>query len=442
MQTHFTPEQRSRPSIQVADEVLRKCVHCGFCTATCPTFRLTGDELESPRGRITLIQNLLESEATPTAETVANLDHCLSCLACESTCPSGVSYRRLIDQGRELVEDKYRRPLADRLTRSLLAWLLPRPTWFRRALKTGAIGKPLLRVIGKFLPQANAMANMMPAQLPDTSDAVKPGFHAAQGEELMHVALVTGCVQNVLGPQIDAAAIRVLPRHGCSVTVPEPSTTGCCGALPHHLGKAAQARMMARENMTVWRKLLENGNQTRPIDSFLMTASGCASMLKDYPHLLSEEKNIGGIDIRINDISVILNELFTKESPVIATKRSLPETMAWQAPCSLQHGMQEKIAPLSVLRACGFDVREPRDAYLCCGSAGTYNLLQPEFADQLGEDKRDKLRATGADIVVSANIGCISQLNSGDASGTSLRVIHLAEAVDWATGGPKPASLR
>ncbi len=441
MQTHFTSEQRSRPSIQVADKVLRACVHCGFCTATCPTFKLTGDERESPRGRITLIQNLLESEDTPSTETVANLDHCLSCLACESTCPSGVSYRRLIDQGRELIEEKYKRPLVDRFTRFVLAWLLPRPVWFRRALGAGAIGRPVLRVLGKCLPPVRAMADMIPARLPPSAACVKPGFHPAQGDELMHVALIPGCVQHVLAPRIDAAAVRVLTRHGCSVTVVEPSAAGCCGALPHHLGKSEQARMMARRNLDFWQYPRTAADTTRPIESWLMTASGCVSMLRDYPHLLLGEDKFEKIDIKFSEISQIVNKLFTMKAPLV-TNPELPKAIAWQAPCSLQHGLREISAPVNSLRACGFEVLQPRDAHLCCGSAGTYNLLQSEFAMQLGDDKRAKLRATGAPLVVSANIGCINQLGSTHTSDGTLPVIHLAEVLDWATGGPRPDALR
>ena len=285
------------------------------------------------------------------------------------------------------------------------------------------------------------MADMMPARLPPIANAVKPGFHAAQGEEIMHVALVTGCVQSVLGPHIDAAAIRVLTRHGCSVTVPKPSAAGCCGALPHHLGKSKQARKMARRNLDAWRCLRPDPHTARPLDAVVMTASGCTSMLRDYPHVLLGEVDYQKIDINFFELSQILNELFTINPPLV-TNPDLPKTLAWQAPCSLQHGMQEKSAPITILRACGFEVLQPRDAHLCCGSAGTYNLLQSEFAMQLGKDKGAKLRATGAPLVVSANIGCITQLGSPHLCDSPLPVIHLAEVLDWATGGPKPDALR
>ena len=455
MQTHFTDKQRTLPAIQIADEVLRKCVHCGFCTATCPTYRITGDERESPRGRISLIQHLLESEEAPTPATVANLDHCLSCLSCESTCPSGVSYRRLIDQGRELIEKKYRRPLFDRSLRALLAWLLPRRTWFRFSLIAGRWTKPGLKLVGKYSASVAALLDLIPSGKTGGEAAIiTPGIYAAEDSELKRVALITGCVQSVLAPEIDAAAVRLLTRHGCTVIVPEPSGAGCCGALPHHMGKSEQAQKMAKLNLSAWQEMLNN--KERPLDAIIMTASGCGSMLKDYPHLLNNDQANDGTDegilsLLIKDISVVIKELFELKKPELSDSISTDKIIAWQNPCSLQHGLKEITAPISILQSCGFTVREPRDAHLCCGSAGTYNLLQPEFAKQLGEEKTARLADTGAELVVSGNIGCITQLNkhaannanNANKTNNSTRpVVHLAQIVDWATGGPAPPVIQ
>jgi len=451
MQTHFTDLQRAEPSIRIAEEVLRKCVHCGFCTATCPTYRIAGDELESPRGRITLIQDLLETGAAPTPLTVTHLDHCLSCLSCESTCPSGVSYRRLIDQARELIEVRYRRPAADRWLRALLAWLLPRQPWFRAALTVGRWTRPLLRLAAGFssrfvlraAPRIDALARMVPSALPPAGDAIQPGTYPADNAEIRRVALMTGCVQGVLAPDIDAATLRLLRRHGCTVVVP-PRAAGCCGALPHHLGKMEQAQEMVRHNVALWRELV-SGDSAMAVDTVLMTASGCGSHLRDYAHLLPDDPDAAQLAGRVKDLSQLLDEL-----SAITPLRCVGDVgngvrVAWQSPCSLQHGLNEKGAPVRVLRACGFDVRQPQHPHLCCGSAGTYNLLQPEFAERLGDDKVDAIVATGATIAVSANIGCITQLQRklavADGGRSPIPIVHLAQILDWATGGERPAVL-
>jgi glycolate oxidase iron-sulfur subunit len=442
MQTHFTDSQRTEPGIRIAEEVLRKCVHCGFCTATCPTYRITGDELESPRGRIALIQDLLETGAAPTALTVAHLDHCLSCLSCETTCPSGVSYRRLIDQARELIEAKYRRPLFDRWLRALLAWLLPKQTWFRAALVAARWGRPLLRVAARFSPRIDALARMVPGDLPSTSTAIRPGTYPAEGTEVRRVALLTGCVQGVLAPDIDAATLRLLRRHGCTVVVPAPAA-GCCGALPHHLGKSTAAQAMLWRNLEAWRGLVR-ADSPSVVDSVLMTASGCGSHLKDYAHLLPNDPDAAALASRVLDLSQLLDELSATAPLRAVATIGKGMIVAWQSPCSLQHGFNEKSAPIRVLQACGFGVRQPLNPHLCCGSAGTYNLLQPEFAESLGRDKADAMVATGATIAVSANIGCITQLQAKlavDGSERPIPILHLAQMLDWATGGPRPAAL-
>ncbi|MGE3297930.1 MAG: glycolate oxidase subunit GlcF [Porticoccaceae bacterium] len=442
MQTHFTDSQRAAPGIRIAEEVLRKCVHCGFCTATCPTYRITGDELESPRGRIALIQDLLETGAAPTPLTVTHLDHCLSCLSCESTCPSGVSYRRLIDQARELIEEKYRRPRLDRELRALLAWLLPRQAWFRAALVAGRWSRPLLRLAGRFSLRIDALARLVPAALPAPSTVIRPGTYAAQGTEVRRVALLTGCVQGVLAPEIDAATLRLLRRHGCTVVVPPPAA-GCCGALPHHLGKRAAAQAMVSRNLEAWRGLVR-ADSPSVVDTVLMTASGCGSHLVDYAHLLPGDPDAARLASRVLDLSQLVDRLSALTPLRVVSGIGSGVTVAWQSPCSLQHGLSEKSAPIRVLQACGFEVREPRNPHLCCGSAGTYNLLQPEFAEPLGRDKADAIRATGATIAVSANIGCITQLQAKlavDGSARPIPMLHLAQLLDWATGGPRPATL-
>jgi len=436
MQTHFTDAQRADPLLQSAEAELRKCVHCGFCTATCPTYRLTGDELEGPRGRIVLIQDLLETGAAPTALTVGHLDRCLSCLSCESTCPSGVSYRRLIDPARALIESRHRRPWRDRALRALLCWLLTGRRRFAAALHLGRGFRPLLRLAGRAWAPLAALGRMVPGA-PPAGRAIAPGVYPAEGRELRRVLLVTGCVQPALAPEIDAAALRLLRRHGCTMVVP-PAAGGCCGALPHHLGKTERARELARRNLAVWREYLGGD---RPVDAVLMTASGCGSQLRDYGHLLPADAAAAALAGLVQDLSQLLLELHAENPLRVPAERAAGVAVAWQSPCSLQHGMAEKRAPIAVLEACGFAVRQPQDPHLCCGSAGTYNLLQPQLALRLGRDKAAALAATGAAVAVSANIGCLTQLRAHLAEGGGPPLLHLAQLLDWATGGEPPEPL-
>ncbi|MBQ0798025.1 MAG: glycolate oxidase subunit GlcF [Porticoccaceae bacterium] len=437
MQTHFSEQQKTDPAIQRAEDALRKCVHCGFCNATCPTYQLTGNELEGPRGRITLIQDLLETEAEPSPEVITSLDHCLSCLSCESTCPSGVSYRHLIDLGRERIEQSGRRSFSQRTIRGTLARLLPNVVWFRRALRFGKMLNPLVRFTGRFSSSVAALGGLVPEHIPDAKALIAPGVYPAEGEELKRVALILGCVQNALAPEIDAATVRTLTRHGCAVVVPEKSKAGCCGALPHHLGKRQQTENMARQNLEVWD--LEAWD-LEAIDAVLMTASGCGSMLKDYSDLLPDEPSAKLLADKVKDLSQILADLTLKVEKPLLGPSGKPLVVAWQNPCSLQHGFKEKTAPIDVLEACGLTVMQPQDAHLCCGSAGTYNLLQSEIASQLGNNKVTALLNTRPDIIVSSNIGCMTQISTTMGK-HKLPVVHLAEMVDWASGGEIPGAV-
>lgn len=453
MQTHFNATQKADAALKRADAALRKCVHCGFCNATCPTFLLTGNELEGPRGRITLIQDLLESEAAPSLSVINSLDHCLSCLNCESTCPSGISYRHLIDPARERIEQSGRRPFWQSLKRAWLAWLLPNARYFRRAVQLAQLSRPLLSPVAHFCQSAKLFNALLPKQLPHSSGQVTPGFYPAEGKEIKRVALIPGCVQRVLNPDIDAATVRVLTRHGCAVVVPKTSKAGCCGALPYHLGKKTQAVAMAHQNLAIWESLVsgEAGeeNTDHPVDAVLMTATGCGSMLKDYPDLLPDEAHTKLLAKGVKDLSQVLADLPLKTDQGPGVHSGEPITLAWQCPCSLQHGLKEQQAPITVLESCGFIVKQPKDPHLCCGSAGTYNLLQPEAAARLGINKAKALLDTTPDIIVSANIGCMTQLSvCTDPENTApsepgdnenpVPVLHLAQIVDWATGGPDP----
>ena len=426
MQTFFTDEQLKVPALARSNEILRSCVHCGFCTATCPTYQVLGDELDSPRGRIYLIKEMLESGRAADARTVTHLDRCLSCLSCMTTCPSGVHYMHLIDHARAHVEATYKRPLMDRALRFVLAKVLPYPMRFRIAIALAKAGKPFARLIPD--ARVQAMLDMVPKRVPPVSRNDDPQSFAPVGARKMRVALMTGCAQKALNTDINDATIRLLRRLGCEVVVPKGM--GCCGALTHHMGREDEAHGFAAANIRAFMAELEGEG----LDAVVINTSGCGTTVKDYGHmfrnhaLAAEAARVSGLAC---DISELLQRIGLPEGAAKGMR------VAYHAACSLQHGQQIKTAPKDLLKRAGFDVVEPVDAHLCCGSAGTYNLLQPDISRALKARKVQTLEAKGPDVIAAGNIGCMMQI----ASGTGVPVVHTVELLDWATGGPKPAAL-
>ncbi len=422
MQTHFTESQLQDPKLAEANKILRSCVHCGFCTATCPTYQVLGDELDSPRGRIYLIKEMLETGRPADARTVKHLDRCLSCLACTTTCPSGVDYMHLIDQARVYVEKTYKRPLTDRLLRWVLAKVIPHPTRFRLALFAAKLGRPFARLIPD--PRLRAMLAMVPAAIPPVSRNDDPQSFAPTAPRRMRVVLMTGCAQKALNTDINDATIRLLRRLGCEVVI--PSGMGCCGALTHHMGREAESHASAHANITAF--IAEK--RGKGLDAIVINTSGCGTTVKDYGHMIgtAEAAEVSALTL---DISELLQRLTLPEGAPTGL------TVAYHAACSLQHGQQIKTAPKDLLKRAGFTVVEPSDSHLCCGSAGTYNLLQPEISAQLRARKVQTLEAKRPDIIAAGNIGCMMQIGSA----TAIPIVHTVELLDWATGGPKPRAL-
>lgn len=426
MQTFFTPEQLADPKLAEANRILRACVHCGMCTATCPSYQVLGDELDSPRGRIYLIKDMLESGRPADARTALHIDRCLSCLACTTTCPSGVDYMHLIDQARAHVEKTYRRPLMDRLLRGVLAFVIPHPTRFRLALLGARLARPFARLI----PDARlrAMIAMAPARLPPVSRNDDAQVFAAMGPRWGRVALMTGCAQRALNTDINDATIRLLTRAGVEVVVPRGM--GCCGALTHHMGREAAAKGFAAANIRAFL-----GEVPAGLDAIIINTSGCGTTVKDYGHLFAGqplEAQARQVAALARDVSEYLAEIGLPTGKMAGGLR-----VAYHAACSLQHGQRIKSAPKELLAQAGFVVSEPVDSHLCCGSAGTYNLLQPEISAELRRRKVASLEAKAPQVIAAGNIGCMSQI----AAGTGTPVVHTVELLDWATGGPMPPAL-
>jgi glycolate oxidase iron-sulfur subunit len=425
MKTEFSLAQLADPDIAEADKILRACVHCGFCTATCPTYVLLGDELDSPRGRIYLIKEMLEKGQAATKEVVKHIDRCLSCLACMTTCPSGVHYMHLVDHARTRIEETYRRPLLERALRAVLAFVLPSPARFRASLRLAVLAKPFgaLLPLRGFSARLKAILALAPAALPPAGPAAGTVF-AAQGMRRGRVALLQGCAQQVLSPDINEATIRLLTRHGVEVVLCKEEV--CCGALVHHLGRHEAALAAARRNVDAW---LAAG-----VDAVLITASGCGTVIKDYGFMLREDEayaaKAAGVSAMALDVTEYLGNLGLAGS-------APPLKVAYHSACSMQHGQKIIQLPKDLLGRAGFEVLDVPESHLCCGSAGTYNMLQPEIAAELRARKVANIESVRPDAIATGNIGCITQI----ASATSIPIVHTVELLDWSTGGPQPKRL-
>ncbi len=426
MQTHFSLAALADPDMAQSEKILRACVHCGFCSATCPTYLLTGDELDSPRGRIYLIKEMLENERPADARTARHIDRCLSCLSCMTTCPSSVHYMHLVDHARAHIEKTFRRPFMEAALRALLSFVLTRPALFRMALRAAPLGKRFASLLPRSLQPLVALA---PKSVPSPSDVDRPQVFAAQDKERLRVALLNGCAQTVLDTRINEATIRLLTRHGVKVVVAEGA--GCCGALPHHLGKVDQSHALARLNIEAWTREIERGG----LDHIVINTSGCGVNVKDYGFMFRNDPSLADKAARISamayDVSEIAERLDLKAGAAPRLR------VAYHAACSLQHGQKITREPVAALERAGFEVLAVPEGHICCGSAGTYNLLQPELADALRARKVANIASVAPDVIAAGNLGCMTQI----AAGTGIPVVHTVELLDWATGGPRPANL-
>ncbi len=426
MQTQFTSAALADPDTAESEKVLRKCVHCGFCTATCPTYVLLGDELDSPRGRIYLIKDMLEQERPATAAVVRHLDRCLSCLGCMTTCPSGVHYQHLIDHARVHVERTYRRPLQERWWRSLLAQILPFPGRLRVALGLASLIPQRWRATTVWPAPLRAMLRLVPTSRARSRARWVPAPKEAATRG--RVALILGCVQGVLTPETHAASLRLLMRAGWDV-VP---IAGCCGALSHHLGRRDEADGFAG-------RLIENlrvASTGGEFGAIVVNASGCGTQLKDYGYLFRNHTGLAADAARFSALARDITEVLASAPLPLQAPSPLP-SVAYHSACSMQHGQRLDALPRRLLREAGFELREIAEGHLCCGSAGTYNILQPQLATQLRDRKLGNIERTGAEVIATGNVGCIMQLRSGAA----LPIVHTVELLDWACGGPKPGAL-
>ncbi|MEZ5799917.1 MAG: glycolate oxidase subunit GlcF [Nitratireductor sp.] len=432
MQTRFSEDQLRDPGVAHAETILRKCVHCGFCTATCPTYLTLGDELDSPRGRIYLIKDTLENNKPADSRFVKHIDRCLSCLACMTTCPSGVNYMHLVDHARAHIEKTYKRPVMDKLIRRILAMVLPYPGRFRFALIAARLGKPFAGMF-KAVPGAAPLAAMLalaPTSMPKPTGSAATGTHNAETSKRGRVAILSGCAQPVLNPRINEATVELLTRIGVEVVVPKGE--GCCGALVHHMGREDDALAAARTNIDAWTREIDHGG----LDAIVITTSGCGTTIKDYGHMLRLDPDYAQKAATVSALAKDITEyLVTLELPQSQAGNGF--RLAYHSACSMQHGQKITNQPKALLRQAGFEVVDVPEGHLCCGSAGTYNILQPEIAGKLKARKIANIVRTRPDLVAAGNIGCMTQIGAD----AGVPVIHTVELLNWAHGGRKPDNL-
>lgn len=439
MQTNFTLAQLADHETARSEHILRKCVHCGFCTATCPTFVLLGDERDSPRGRIYLIKAMLEGDRAPTTQEVRHVDRCLSCLSCMTTCPSGVNYMHLVDHGRHRIEESYKRSLPDRLMRSVLAYLMPRPGLFRWAMILGRLAKPLAPILpatstdaggATFLRRLRAMLEAVPDRLAPPSPVDRPQTFPAKGLRRKRVALVPGCGQQVLAPEVNEATVRLLTRH--DIEVVNVAGSGCCGSSVLHVGRNEEAIELAKRNITAWLREIDGAG----LDAIVINASGCGTTVKDYGNMLADEPEWHEKALQVARLAKDVSEVMAEAGLVNVTPQKL--TVAYHAACSMQHGQKVVEPPKKLLRDAGFVVKDVPEGHLCCGWAGTYQVLQPELSRRLRDRKVANIESVKPDVIAAGNFGCIGNI----AAGTGIPIAHTVELLDWATGGPRPAAFR
>ena len=433
METNFSEKQLEDKDNKSSEKILRKCVHCGFCNATCPTYNLLGDELDGPRGRIYLIKDMLENNKPANEKIVKHIDRCLSCYSCMTTCPSSVNYMHLIDHGRLHIEKTYKRPLKDRLVRNFLSWVLPNTINFKLIIILTLLIKPFLLFFPKGIKN---MISLMPKKFPKNT-LPKMQVYPAQNKKkpVARVALLTGCVQKVISPQINEATIRLLNRHDIEVIVPK--SIDCCGSLNHHLGKGEIALKTFKNNITIWYdEYLNNG-----LDAIISNTSGCGTTIKDYGFIFRSDKEFKKKAKKISkltkDISEYLEEN-VKLNFISPKKLEKKYKIAYHSACSMQHGQKIHKEPMNLIKRTGNEVIEIPDGHICCGSAGTYNLLQSDIAKDLLKNKVSNIEKLKPEIISTGNIGCITQI----ANGTKIPILHTVEIIDWYTGGPKPDILR
>ncbi len=428
MQTIFTPEQLKSKNNKSTEEIVRKCVHCGMCNSTCPTYQILGDELDGPRGRIYLIKDMLENNKPANEKIAKHLDRCLSCYACMTTCPSGVNYMHLIDHGRAHLEKTYKRPILEKLFRNILSLTLPNPKIFKILSILVNIVRPLNFLFPEFIK--NSM-KLMPAKFPKKTLKTQKIYSVEKTKSIARVALLTGCVQRVISPEINESTIRLLNRHNVEVVVmPE---INCCGSLDHHLGKEKAAHKLFKKNINLWYdEYLENG-----LTAIISNTSGCGTTLKDYGFIFRGDKEMKIKAKKISELTKDITELLDKNIKLNFKQNEKVYKIAYHSACSMQHGQIVHQQPIDLIKRTGNQVLNIPEGHVCCGSAGTYNILQQKIAKELLKNKIENINKIQPDFISTGNIGCMTQI----ASGTEIPIVHTVEVIDWLTGGPKPEKL-